>query len=488
LHNWQKTFAASRAPAVATILVALAASKLVLLGLLGPLPAPDTPAYTGYAGVILRDSRWLTSVDFTAGFAPIEAFRMAGYPLLIALARCITPQLWDWAVVLIQILVALLATLSLYRVLWLLSENARLAASLTVAQAAGLNFVFDQSILTDSLYLSLLVLVTCALVRSSIEKRLPAVRLAFSSIAFAACLMLREASTLLCPLFSPLLFLALVRSGYSRVRATALVFATFLPLLATSQAYKAWNEARTGISFLTTGYQTAALLPLVEAYRYDSKVFAGSDVFDSVARAQIHEFGFSEVLAINEILFRDMGWSGLQIAREVERRYWQTWLRHPLAMVRATLSRIRLKEAMMLVQPFASLNMLWLLANSSEEKRISFVDLGRHIFLEGQLTMVPLWAADLFMHAAALSMLVLAGASILITACSPSRRRTTLAPEVLALAFAAVGIFGAHLPVHVESRYLMPCYAIIFLICAWGWRYRYELFRASLSRVVSTSA
>jgi hypothetical protein len=413
---------------VAIIFVVLAASKLLLLGLFGPFSAPDTSAYSEYASVIMRDSRWLTSVDLAAGLAPVEAFRMAGYPLLIALARCITPQLWDWAVVLIQILAALLATLSLFRVLRLLSENTRVAASLTL-QAAGLNFVFDQTILTDSLYLSLLVLVTCTLVR------------------------------------------------------------TFLPLLATSQAYKAWNEARTGISFLTTGYQTAVLLPLVEAYRYDSKVFADSDVFDSVARAQIHEYGFSEVLAINEILFRDMGWSGLQIAREVELRYWRAWLRHPLAMVRATLSRIRLKEAMMLVQPFASLNMLWLLAKSSEEKRrISFVDLGRRVFLDGQLTMVPVWAADVFMHAAALGMLVLAGASILITACSPSRRRTTFAPEILALAFAAAGIYGAHLPVHVESRYLMPCYAIIFLICAWGWRYRYELFRTNISRVVSTSA
>src|SRR6516162_9113291 len=77
--------------------------KLAVLFLVGPVISPDTGAYISFADTILH-GKVFDHVGFAGGpAAPILVFRLAGYPLVLAAAKLISPEYYGQITALLQI-------------------------------------------------------------------------------------------------------------------------------------------------------------------------------------------------------------------------------------------------------------------------------------------------------------------------------------------------------------------------------------------------
>ncbi len=446
----------SRRGAAAVLFGCLLALKLLLLIVVGPLIAPDTPPYVEYANAILADSGWRMRADLGATFAPNLVYRMMGFPLLIAAFKSLSASHWQWLFVGFQIVIAVLATCRLFVVLDRISGNRSLALGLAVAQATAINIVFDQFVLTDGVYLALLMFATCSIVEISLDGVVSKSRLFEISAAFAGCFFLREATSTLVLLWVPLLVIALSRA--LSLRGAAIVAAlVVMPVFASQFAYKTWNQYRTGERFVTTSYQLVLLQPLVKAYRYDKAIFGGDEPLDRVARQHVSRYHYEEAVVVGDALHREYGWNALRSAHEIERRFWKAWRQQPSAMARAMSDRLKFGYTMILVEPLSSMNFLVSWISAANNNAVSFGTLTRKTFKEGRIWYAPLWLFDLACRLASLLILVsvVAGAAYLAF-----RIRTfatlPLALEALALTALAGGFIGAHVIVHLEERYMMP--------------------------------
>jgi hypothetical protein len=335
----------------------LLTAKLTLLLWLGPLVAPDSGGYVEFAQRMLTDPSWRTTVDFSQHFAPETIYRMIGYPMLIVGAQTLFGAKWPYPLVLFQLILAVYATVRFFGVLDRILTSRSLAIALTVIQATAINIAFDQFVLTDSLYLSLMLLATCSIVEIALDGQASWGRLIEISGCFLASFLLREATSTLALCWVPLLVIALSRTMST---SRALLFATLVlaPMFATKAAYSSWNFARTGERMVTTSYQLVLLQPLVKGYRYDKSIFAGDTPFDSIARRSITTFQYEDALILNQLLFAELGWTAPVIAKEAERRFWRFAWNHPLAWLSAVREEMRFNHAMALVAPVPSMNFL----------------------------------------------------------------------------------------------------------------------------------
>ena len=100
-----------------TALLLLAAVKVGLLAIFGAIYWPDSYGYSLYADAIAKNDAWRTHVDLTLEPMPIVLVRMAGYPLLLASSRLLFGSHWELALVAIQILASMVATVMFWQAL-----------------------------------------------------------------------------------------------------------------------------------------------------------------------------------------------------------------------------------------------------------------------------------------------------------------------------------------------------------------------------------
>lgn len=155
------------------LLLALIVVKTAFLVILGPVHTPDSRVYSEFAGHMFIDTGWLREVDLNKFWQPLTAFRIIGYPLLIATAKTITPMYWDWLLVLAQFSLSLVATAFVYRLAVRLIGNVKIALFAAAAHGLGQGFVMDQCILTDSLNGSLLVIMASYVGIAVLDKKTP---------------------------------------------------------------------------------------------------------------------------------------------------------------------------------------------------------------------------------------------------------------------------------------------------------------------------
>ena len=95
--------------------------------------------------------------------APILVFRLAGYPLVLAAAKLISPQYYGQITALFQILLNILAMVIMVRVLAGLSFTTPPIVSAIGLYAFSDSLLFDNSLLSDSIYSSFFNIVVFAL-------------------------------------------------------------------------------------------------------------------------------------------------------------------------------------------------------------------------------------------------------------------------------------------------------------------------------------
>jgi hypothetical protein len=287
-------------------------------------------------------------------------------------------------------------------------------------------------------------------------------------LLLAAAFLLREATTFLSLGMLPLMAVAigLVRNdrmsagptGASafarRLAAGALLL---LPLAATHAEYSSWNKQRTGTAFITTGGQTAMLLPLVEAAARDPQIFSGDAPLDKAANHSLSRYGYDEVLAINGQLFADWHMTAPEISAAVYGKYVSSWREHPGTMARVFLAHLRENQLFLLFRPVDSLREYILWATGRQ------TDLGRWKSVAADIRFLPLFVADAVCKTISVALFL---AFLLVTPWRALREREGFALQrvCLCLWMLYLAWFSTYALVHLDTRYMAPVLPFAILI------------------------
>ena len=346
----------------------LALLKAGFLMALGPVSMPDSSDYVLFADAILAGGDWLRHLDLSAELIPLTAFRGIGYPALIALFKIVFGDAWDTLLIVFQMTMSLIATALLWRLAAALSGRTWIAVTVALAHGSGLAFVLDQCILTDSLNASLIIGIAAYAGHALATARAPGLGEALClGMVLLLAFLLREAGAVMHLALWPLVLVWAWKTGGSFRRAVAVLAVFLLPLGIGVQAYKAWNQMRTGERFITTVGQTAMYHPAVDLARKGYPVFAEDPLLADAAfidkpLAVIPGVVFSE---INQHLKAAHGMDALAVARHADKLFADHWQRYPLARAAIYLGRFDPHYARLPVMPLAGPERLSLWAGGS---------------------------------------------------------------------------------------------------------------------------
>lgn len=467
--------------ALAFLLGGLAATKLLLLLWLGPVALEDTGGYVAFADAILGDRRWLSDAGLHDAAMPLTAFRVIGFPAIIAGVKLLAGSAWAEAIVIAQILLSLLATAAVFCLARAFGLTIVPAALATLAGASSVQLVLDQCLLTDSLYGSLMILALAPLSRGALESRLLAPRHALVSGLLIACgFLLREATSFLVVSLLPLAAWCVSQSPGSKRAAGFAAVMLFLPLLATNLAYQLWNAQRSGEHFVTTSAQTAVLQLLMVAAANDPAVFAGDSPIDRAAREVVRRHDFAEVRDLNEVLFARYHMTGPAIAGAAYRKYFEAWLRQPLAVAAAVVSGLGAQELHLAFRPLTSLEELYrwrhdrLLWDKRDWRKLTAV----------RTSQLPILLVDGLQKALASVLFACFLIGVPWQAVRAFRREATLPwreGTALALWLLYLGFFGTYALVHIEPRYMTPVVPFLALLGTLVLTHSVQKWRARIS-------
>ena len=433
----------------------LAALKAMLIAVYGPVIHPDTSGYLDYAGLMLDGGAWLHAVDLETLAKPPEVLRTVGYPALIAAAKVLGGTAWAYLVIGLQSVLSLGASYAVYRLALTLAGSFPWALLGALLYSTSMILTYDVSLLSDSLFANLTVIVVAILALDCAAAVPPrAMRLIGLGAIFAVALLLRDAGRYILPL----LVLLAAMDAYRHRTAVGLAVragaAFALPAVVALAAYMAWNQHRAGDTFVTTGGQTVYLNAVVGMAEW-ADVFGDTTPLDVASKELVHRFDQREALDIGRVLHRRHGLTAPDIARLAFAKYRATVARHPLAFIRYAAGELNLKLAFMLANPLASFEELHQLATG---KRLDGpVSLWRELARE----LAPTSALRLVGHVAgraASAVLFLAffiGVPVIFLRAAARRR---MAREMALLAWLWLFYAGAivmHAAVYLELRYVM---------------------------------
>ncbi|MAO56374.1 MAG: hypothetical protein CMM61_11840 [Rhodospirillaceae bacterium] len=456
--------------ALLTTLAFLALLKSAFLATLGPVTLPDSSDYVLFAEAILAGGDWARDLDLSAELIPLTAVRAVGYPALMALFKLGFGNAWEWGLIVFQMGVSLGASAMLWRLAVALSGRTWVAVTSVLAHGLGLAFVLDQCLLTDSLHASLIIGIAAHAGRALVIGRALTLREALAlGGGLLLAFLLREAGAImhlaLWPLVLAWAWKTATGSGTARVGRALLMLAVFLiPLLTGIQAYKAWNQMRTGERFITTVAQTAMYHPVVDLARNGYPVFAEDPLlaeapFTRVALNDNPGVVFSQ---INQYLKTVQGMNALAVARHADKLFAEHWQRYPMARGGIYLSRLDPRYAYLPVMPLAGPERLSLWAGGTTP----FPGPGKiwdNLVDHGRIDQVALLAVRTLarLGSALLTALFLAGVPVVVL---KGVKAAGGRPDELSgrdLAMGALWLFVAAYPaayalVYLEDRYLAP--------------------------------
>jgi len=315
-------------------LAALAILKLALLAVFGPTWEPDWDSYSRFADVILGGGAWLRDAGLATEATPLTLFRSIGYPLVVALFRGLLGNgpVHLYAIVLLQIAVSLAATVLVWRLALALMGCRRAALLAAGGHAFALTMLYDQSLLSDSLYASLFVICWSVPLIAFVRRR-PVCLAVLAGLGLLYGFSCLQRGT-------GLLFLVLVLPGVAAwawrgahgVRRLTAVVAFLAPVVAITGGDMAWNHARTGQWVMTTGAQFVMIQPMVKATGRGFNVFDGDTPIDALARKYLRTYEYDEVGPIVQGLFSEYGLNAIQSAELHKQVFKRAWLHHPGAM------------------------------------------------------------------------------------------------------------------------------------------------------------
>ncbi len=448
----------ARRPWLLVALAAAVALRAYALYRFGPLAQPDSDDYLAFAKMILAGGDWLSS-------GPVEsvtAFRMIGYPAVIAAAKLAAGDRFDLLIVILQSALSLLAMVQLDRMERAFGVPDWAAAFVAAAYGCGVIAVFDLNLLTDGLFASLAVVVICQLALAVLERRPDrSISILPCGGLFAACILLREATLFAGPFFALGAFAWGYGGGRSPWRGVRAALLFLLPAAIVAAAYLGWNQYRTGYRFLTTGTQHSLLMAPVMLEQQGVSVLREPILREAYAATSSLGQGefFPRVLEMGRWLQRDKGLDAMARSRLATAAYLTAWRAAPLAMARQAGQDYRGNQFLLLVNLFHAWRELKGLAGVEINPgfRVYFADL---VAAPGGGNLVWLGAE---LASLALSGLIFAGFVIGGVAACWRLLCGDRAPATMVLAWLLVlyaGFVGMYAMVHLEARYTIAMQAV----------------------------
>ncbi|MEH6632271.1 MAG: hypothetical protein V7776_15750 [Halopseudomonas aestusnigri] len=448
------------------ILLALIVLKIGLLFFYGPVFTPDSYGYVAFAKIILTGNSWLYFEDLNNYWYPETSFRIIGYPLIIALAEAIFGNFWQWVVIIFQISISTIASWFIYRLVKCLSGNLYCALFVAFSHGLGQGLVLDLSILTDSLNASLLLIVSCYLGIAIIdEKKISLLVVSSLGVLVLFAFLLREAGSYFQIIFWPLVFYWGYRSkGWLKGLALSLVF--IAPLLIGIEAYKTWNNYRTGERFVTTASQTSMFFPTLDLEKRGVSVLADDPLLKDMAPLSFSDDRppLTRVALINKHLVETQSFNAYDVGKYGMTRFFRNWAEHPVDMLAVSLSQISEKYLFLAFMPVESLTQLHFWAGGentfSANKKKS---LWSAVFAEGRIDLLGLrlgrGVSRIISIIIMLSFLALMPIFLFSELRSQNYRIKKCNPKIMVMSFYYLSFFCylfAYSMVSLEKRYLMP--------------------------------
>jgi len=333
--------------------------KGAFLSVYGPLHLPDSGGYTSFADLILNTSEWAHSVDLNIIWYPETAFRSIGYPAVIALAKIVSAQSYDWLIILVQFSLSLVTSFLVFCLALCLCERFWLAAFCALAHAISQGMLMDQCILTDSFNSSLLISLICLLGMGILQNQRPTYGKMFGlGFLIALAFLIREAGNQLQYLYWPFALYWIYKSSDKGVRKFMLFVCFIAPMIVFTQSYKSWNEYRTGERFITTAGQTTMYFPALELKERGINPFAEDEYLKDLEPYyqpldQVPQL--RNVSVINHHLSQKHGMNAHDISRYAFKKFFGYWVDYPLSMIQVMASRLRSKQFFLSFMPFETM-------------------------------------------------------------------------------------------------------------------------------------
>lgn len=443
--------------ALPAILALSALARIAGLILYGPGFYPDTEDYLAYAALIRGDDLgWLGDAGLDRSMAPVTVSRTIGYPLFLAVLQSLFGTGYAVAATLLQCTLALLATAALYRFALQLTGAVWAAAAAGVGHGLSHVVWLDLALLTDSLFTSLYILLLVRLARMLWDGRSIDPAAALGIGAMAALLVLLRGNGW--AVAATLLPLAMAGFALTRGRRRAIAaLAVLLPTVVAVGGYRAWNEARSGESFITTNGQVVMLQSVFETVRKGAAPFDGDAPMDRTVRDTASSYSLAEVVEVNRQLHARHGMTAVEIAAAASAKYVETIRRFPGPFLVATLENFDLKSVAALVNPAFGL------AETHQiNTEISLLPGLRELRQQPETYATPFRLALLALHAVCALGSILLFATFLAGAPAIAalrwRRHGPTDREAALLAglwLAYTGVAAMYMLVHFELRYVL---------------------------------
>lgn len=465
---------------LAIILVVAAIAKLALLAIVGPSFQLDSPGYVSYANEILAGTAF-RPFDLGAAALPDLAFRMPGYPLVIAGAKLLSVQHWPEIVVMLQGLATLATSALIFTVLRRVFVPLWMSCFVIILYLCSESLLWDNAIMSDSLYASLFGIVVFALLGTAVDRwRLSPLTIFGLGLLWGGSLLFRDSGLYFT--YLPLLPLAAVMwrdrgKGWFCAKPIA---GFFLAVLAVVECYVAFNRYRTGVAFFGITGVANWLRPAFDMAQYHyAKPFTGDGIVAAVMRGLPPVYDFPAQLQFLQALHERCGCNAVAMNAIVFHRYIVTVLRHPFAYIAVIWHNFNyLGLGSLLADPLSTLNQFIELGTPVAHRIIPglslrhLIELHAHFSLE-MLVLMILATISTTISALLFTLLIL---GVPYIAWHRWRaERTFDAPLAVAFFswFAFLSFSIAFSMIHYEARHALPILPLGLTGIAYGlWQFR----------------
>jgi hypothetical protein len=323
--------------AIAAFLGAVLAVKLAVLLGVGPVVWPDSAGYLAFADAILTHGLAFRPIAWAHGpAAPDLVFRLVGYPLVLAVAKLISPIHYGQITVFIQIL------LNMFTVSLMALVLEQLAFTTTqIILALGLylfsdSLLLDNSLLSDSTYASLFNIVLFFLLGCLAGRwRWTATGAAGLGFVWGFSTWTRDSGIFFT--YLPIVLLLALAGGVpggARHRfAGVLAFAVIV--LGMTGAYAGFNKYRTGEFFFSITGVENWLRPVFDMAQYrEADPFVGNDLVSRTVREGMPDYRYQAQLAFIERLNQRCECTPTRLQSIVFDKYLSTVRQYPIAYLR----------------------------------------------------------------------------------------------------------------------------------------------------------
>ena len=342
---------------VVYLLLGAAIVKISILLINGPSFHHDSGIYVSYADAILDHNRAFAPVVWGAEAIPAFIFRFPGYPLILAGAKLVAPAHYAFVTVIFQCWLNGVATYLIFRVTERLLQSSAAALLVTVLYIFSASMLWDNSILSDSIYGSLFNIVIFGLLGSLIG----CWRLTLGTIAVLAALwgysILTRDSGLYFTVFPIMLTIAIAARSEGRFVRRIGYFLVFVVVTsAMTGVYVMLNRYRTGEAFFSITGLENWLHPVFDMARFGyARPFMGDDLVSRTVRQTMTGYEFNAQKQFLRTLHEQCQCTPTQEQSLIFGKYLSAIWYNPIAYLRVILGNLN-HLLSLIADPVATIN------------------------------------------------------------------------------------------------------------------------------------